>query len=1710
MRAVAATPHRGVIRPHDLLMHGDHPRALVLEDIDGMALSTWLERHKPTVAEVLGIAQQAAEALGHLHAARVIHKDVNPHNIVYNPRTGRVQLIDLGIASRLQREWHVGESLQTLEGTPRYMSPEQTGRMNRAVDYRTDGYSLGATLYELLTGQPPFDLDDSLELVHAILSKRPPRIDELAPHVPSALCRVVEKMMAKAVEERYQSSYGLLRDLTACAELTAIGEGVGDPFVAGGFDCSERFEVSQKLYGRAESLEALLAAFRRASEGYSNLVLVSGASGVGKSALVQAVQPTFIEHRAIFISGKFDQMQRHVPFNAFNQAVSQLIHRIIGGDPGAIAAWRTRLQKALGGIGQALVDIAPAVELLVGAQEPLPTLPLPETQNRVLVVLRRFVLALCEQQPLVLFLDDLQWADSGTLRLLEDLLTADAPGARLLLICAHRPAADGTEGGDLATALLRLGNFGKPTRIALQPLSRAELEALVGDSLRAQDAQHLAEVVFEKTGGNAFFVTEFLKHLASRDLLRHDYTLGRWVWDLSRIRVLDATENVVGLLIRAVRELPADAQRLASFASCLGDRFYLGKLRAILRLSIDGLQARLWPLLEAGMLVPQESGSHLGDGTVVQFAHDKVRQACYDMASTEQALDDGLQIGRFLLGDGVEPPATEALFELLEHFNRAEARISSSAERARLGKLNVAAAQEAKRATAYGPARSYLLAARAFARGLATDPAEDRFIALELAECEYLLGEHAQSTRRLEELLESGTDAIERAEICARRVNLLFASGQEREAVRVGLLGLRDLGIFLPEDPSELRIAPLIVPLYLQLKSTDVRGIARRPWATDKRVLATMELLGSLTFVTMAGANNNLYALIGLHLLRLTLKHGVSRFSTVAFTISVMLFGNAFRDIPLMADLSQASFTLLSERGVKIGPAMTHLGDLLCVQHLSHSLMDLMAYDRLVYETGMQHGDFVGVSLGGIAGSNSRLWTSIDACMAWTDELRMALRNAPKLFMGINVVRQAALCLQGRTKGATSLADADYDEDAMVPQYNQAELMTYGGAKNLLALIMRDFDAALQAVEVLEGVALRKRTTVICHAAHANIIMALTLTQLARARGSTRIPHASTFRFCRRNIAWLARRGPSIYEPVSELLDAECAVIAGDDVRALRLYTRALQELERVAPSSILALGTEAAARFYVERGLADAGNALMLRAHQVYERWGVETKVAALEAEFPHLVAGPAERRTTRDIPSPTLTKTGTVNTAMEGEASLDFVTVIRAAQALSHEHSVDALVEKIMETMVSAAGADHGAMLVLDGAQALLQAQHRPGEGGVCRTPPVAADRSDVPLRLVNYVTRIKQPLVLNAEDQSSLWDDPYFSGARPKAILCLPVLQQGAVKAVVYLENRAVSRAFTQSRADVLEILASQAAISLENASLYTTLENKVQERTRQVRDMQAKVVSLEKAATTTQMAGGFAHEMRNALFAATALLNKAMGDEGEDGGLCIVTQQRLEELYELGQAGIEPGVLPAFNRALSDIVDNEGVLMEILAEVRASASRALRITQQILDYAKVGEVVASDEAISVTAVLGRVMRELALSFEEAHIHVSCEAPTDVPVAMSEAHLHSVLSNLLINARDALRDLPETQPRSIVVQVRAEGDAVTVQVRDTGKGISEAARAKIFQPFYSTKGAQGTGLGLAMSKKLVEIYAGRIAFESEVGRGTKFILQLPRPGP
>ncbi|HEY1014574.1 MAG TPA: AAA family ATPase, partial [Herpetosiphonaceae bacterium] len=572
----------GVIRA--LALEADHQRpVIVFEDVGGQSLAQQGMAGKLELADLLRLAITVADTIGQIHQRQVIHKDINPSNIIYNPASGAVQIIDFGISTLLSRENPSLRSPNVLEGTLAYLSPEQTGRMNRAIDYRTDLYSLGATLYELLTGERPFEETDPLELVHAHLALQPEPPAQRRPGIPQAVSEIVLRLMAKNAEDRYQSAQGLKADLERClAQLER--EGRIDSFALGADDRSDRFQISQKLYGRERELDSLLDAFERVAAaegegdpGRSELLLVAGYPGIGKSALVQELYRPITRRHGYFTAGKFDQFQRNIPYSALIQALRALVRQLLTEREDQIATWRETLQAALGVNGQVIVDVIPDVALIIGPQPPLPELAPTEAQNRFNLVFQQLIQAFAgPTHPLVMFLDDLQWADGASLRLLESLVLATA-SHHLLLIGAYRDNEVG-EAHPLMLSLKAIREAGAaPGQISLGPLRQEDAEALLADSLPSSPEAigELARLTLAKTDGNPFFLTEFLKSLYQEQLLRFDHRDGRWQWNVRDIQRHAITDNVVELMARKISQLPDETQGALHLAAAIGNQFGL-------------------------------------------------------------------------------------------------------------------------------------------------------------------------------------------------------------------------------------------------------------------------------------------------------------------------------------------------------------------------------------------------------------------------------------------------------------------------------------------------------------------------------------------------------------------------------------------------------------------------------------------------------------------------------------------------------------------------------------------------------------------------------------------------------------------------------------------------------------------------------------------------------------------------------------------------------------------------------------------------------------------------------------------------------------------------------------------------------------------------------------------------------------------------------
>jgi serine/threonine protein kinase len=629
----------GVIKTYGLEPH-QRSLMIVLEDFGASSLKLFMQERSLSLTEFLRIAIATTESLGHIHAANVIHKDINPSNIVLNPETGVAKIIDFGISTQLSRENPTFKNPAILEGTLAYMSPEQTGRMNRLLDYRTDFYSLGVTYYELLTGQLPFMTTDVLELVHCHIAKQPLAPDQVKAEIPPLISEIVLRLMAKNAEERYQSAWGIKADLETCLQQLNIHDRIAE-FPLGRHDISDRFQVPQKLYGREAELQTLLVAFERVSQGRVEMMLVAGYSGIGKSALVQEIYKPVTEKRGYFITGKFDQFQRNIPYSAIVSALQGLVRQLLSETEAQLQHWRSQLLAALETNGQVIIDVIPELELIIGQQSQqseIVELGATESQNRFNLVFQNFLRVFCTcEHPLVIFLDDLQWVDSATLKLIE-LMIRDAQMQYLFLIGAYRD----NEVSSTHPFRLTLETLSKQEviihQITLAPLSHNPLGQLLAETLHNQPntVRPLVDLLLLKTEGNPFFVNEFLKTLYSENLLTFDVESLSWEWDLTQIQAKEITDNVVELMVGKLKKLPETTQQVLRLAACVGLEFDLSTLAII----CESLPAQLYPNLvtamRAGLVLPV---SELNPELLIQdykFLHDRVQQAAYGLIDENQ------------------------------------------------------------------------------------------------------------------------------------------------------------------------------------------------------------------------------------------------------------------------------------------------------------------------------------------------------------------------------------------------------------------------------------------------------------------------------------------------------------------------------------------------------------------------------------------------------------------------------------------------------------------------------------------------------------------------------------------------------------------------------------------------------------------------------------------------------------------------------------------------------------------------------------------------------------------------------------------------------------------------------------------------------------------------------------------------------------------
>jgi histidine kinase len=1744
----------GVPRVHPLDRYNGRI-ALIMDDIGGESLRVYMRRESLDVVQKLTIALQIAKILGEIHRKGVVHKDINPQNIIINAETKAFQIIDFAISSTLSREVPELRQPNMLQGTLLYIAPEQTGRMNRAIDSRTDLYSFGISLYEMLTGAPPFYSDDPLELVHAHIARPPVPPHEVNPEVPVAVSRIVIKLISKNAEDRYQSAFGLKADIEQCVSaLRATGR--VDEFPLGAQDFSDKLQMPQKLYGRDSQAEILLDTLDRANRGHTELALVTGYSGIGKSSLVNEIHRVNLDQVVTFISAKFDQFQSEAPYSTLIRAFQQFICQILSEDEVHLNAWRTRLVDSLESFTSVLVDVLPEIELVAGPQPRAAALPPRETEARFKIAFHRFVSAIASREhPLVIFLDDLQWADSASLEFIK-LLVGGSGIKHLLIIGAYRDN-EVTATHPLQVTIDTLQEGGTSvTTLALGPLGFEDVNQLLSDMLRCgpQRVTLLSTLLLEKTHGNPFFMLQFLRALQDDGLLTFDAEFGEWRWEQDEIQARGITDNVADLLTRKMRKLAPAAQSTLQMAALLGSRFELATLATISERAPEELAHGLWDVLAEAFVVPVgkahevahlaslkillcDAPQALSDGiaTVFVFQHDRVQQAAYSLIPEPSRAETHLRIGRLLLA--ALPPGAphDKVIEALLHLNGGIGLITSTEERIKVARLNLLAGRRAIASSNREQALQHFVTGLRLLPESAREDEHDLCFDLHLSamQAELLNGRAAEALSHA--TLGLARSVLERVAVYETQTSFLHSRGESGPSLEISMKALRELGVELPSLKATTRqqVADAIREAEFVLGGRRPSELINLPTITDVHVLTTLRVFVMGMNVAFS-LNADLFIIGACKALCICIQNGVAPDASPIlsdYAISLTFWSG---DIKNANDFFDAAEAIMARYGDKKHAARLCISANSWARQWRDSIRTTIAPLRDAINAALDVGEPM------LAGFCAMCYCS--HLIHGEEPLNVILREIDKyadLLTRLNAV-QAKIVLEvfrydqslrtaKASPGSHEEGGGGDDESKVFATF--VERFRTGGFMYAVSIIFecrvvwlyqsRRYQEALANLEQWNKVvatAGKSSFAWVRHKYYSSLLMLALYNDVSDDEKSRYMQHVESGIEALR--AAMPYGSANISHKLS-LIEAEKARVLGKTTEAMALYDQTIDDAAKHRLLYSEAMANELCGEFYLSIGRTRVAAAYLSEAHYIYSRWGADVVAAKLESRRGDLIslrsAAPASAITSsRTIPTSTTTE-------REGGLALDLSAMMKAARAISGEIVISRLLEKLLQIALEVAGAQRGLLLMNKSDRLVVEAEGVVGNTGLVTRIETRTDAEVLlPLSILHYSMRTQESVVLgDASADARFAADRYIVSAKPKSVLCSPLIDRRKATAVLYLENNLVQDAFTYDRVEMLRLLLSQASLSIHNSTLYAqvneynrTLEQTIDERTRQLRAAQARLLKVEREAIELQLAGGFAHEVRNALVAAQIV----MGGEDKKAGPPL--SHMLEEMSTRVVAESPADAhawLVIIGRTLGKMAQFAQTAEKRQAHIRGvvekAFGRALKITSTILEYSRLGQEQPGRDLLPVRSLIEQIAGESEADFAEYAISFVINVTDTCALRIEESHLYSIVKNLVINARDAIlersqsleSDAPQPE-RRIEVALVEESDTSVLRVTDTGAGISDEHRTRLFQPFFSTKPSTGTGLGLSVVEKLVSLYGGRIEVTSEVDRGTCFSVVLP----
>ncbi|MGF1989926.1 MAG: ATP-binding sensor histidine kinase [Nostoc sp. ZfuVER08] len=1784
----------GVVRIYSL-ENFQNRLALILEDFGGIPLKEYaafknkglyqIDNQKNLLTEFLQIAIALADILADLYHHQIIHKDIKPANILINPTTKQVRIIDFSIASLLTRETQLSTSPTVLEGTIAYLSPEQTGRMNRGIDYRTDFYSLGVTFYELLTGQLPFQSYDLMELVHCHIAKQPTPVDRLNPIIPPQLSEIINKLMAKNAEDRYQSALGLKHDLETC--LCQLQQG-GDilQFQLGEKDVCDRFVIPEKLYGREVEVANLLASFERVRQGTSELMLIAGSSGIGKTAIVNEVHKPITRQRGYFIKGKFDQFNRNIPFLALVQAFRDLMTQLLTESDAQIAQWKIKILATLGESAQVIIEVIPELERIIGKQPAVPELSGSAVQSRFNLLFQKFIQVFTTQEhPLVIFLDDLQWADSASLKLTH-LLMSETNNCYLLVIGAYRDN-EVSAAHPLMLTIEQMRQEGiRVNNIILSPLSETELNEMIGDTLKYSPEQALAitHLVYQKTKGNPFFTNQFLKSLHEDGLITFATKTGNWQCNIPYIRTLSFTQDVVEFVKLQLQKLPPQTQDVLKLAACIGNQFDLETLSVVYEQSPTETALALWPALKDELILPNGEGYKLfqnqpvmatnylscennpqitnTNGSITisyKFLHDRVQQAAYSLIPANQKAATHLKIGQQLLSNTPETKLEEVIFEIVNQLNIGIELIVAQSDRLRLAQLNLFAGRKAKSSTAYWVAIEYLTAGISLLKADCWQSQYDLALALHesAADAAYLGGAYAQMEEFAQTVMQQVKTPVDLVGIYETKIQAYTAQNDVLGAIAIARQGMSQLGLIFPEIPTPEDIGQALEEIAALIAGHEIAQLVDLPLMTAKDKLAITRIVANVAPAVYI-AEPNLFPLLILSQVKASIQYGNAPFSAFCYACYGILLQGILQDIDTAHQVGNLALALTDKFNISdvkptvfyvVGAFITYLKS-----PLEKSLQLMLEGYKIALETGNLY--YVGFNTKDICQYSYFMGRELNSLEQEIRAYTHVLENF-KQGTTLNYCRifwQAVLNLLGKTENLCHLQGEALQEPEFATQLINAKEFTglhYFLLHQLILCYL--FENLPQAIET----AAQAREYLVAGTGYATVPIfyfydSLTaVCEYSQATVSRQEQLLARVRDNQSRMQTWAHHAPMNYLHKFQLVQAEQCRVLRQMGEAVDLYDKAITGAKLNGYIQEEALANELAARFYLEWNKEPIAQIYLTNAYYCYLNWGAVAKVRHLEQQYPHLLAAILEQD---EISNSIVNRTTTIGLGSSSSSvteALDLATVIKASHTLAGEIELEKLLTTLMQVVIENAGAEKSALLLLQEDNWVVAAQ-KSNEATTQTTItnqsfdsesvinlhslPLEASQ-DIPKTVVNYVSRTKETLVLDdARTEITFVNDPYIIQYQPKSLLCTPIHNRGKLIGILYLENSLTTGVFTQKRLEVLHLLTSQTAISLQNAMLYNnlavakaqleeyshSLEHKVQQRTQELNDKnqhlsaaleelkrtQTQLIQTEKMSSLGQMVAGVAHEINNPINFIYANLTHA--NEYFQQMLHII--ELYHRYYPQPVAEIEEEL------ESTDLNFLKLDLQKLLESMKVGAVRIRQIVLSLRNFARLDEAAMKPVNIheGIDSTLLVLHHRLEKKPYRPAINVIKEYENLPEINCYASQINQVFMNILNNAIDALdcsfsiNEGENQQLKIPTIKIRTQminSHTINIEIVDNGIGMSEEVKQRLFDPFFTTKPVGGgTGLGLSISYSIMEKHGGRLNVKSELGQGAEFSLLLP----